>query len=174
MTDHKSNCKDILDETFKIMWTNRLVDSYVLCQDDIDIWSFNTFMPYQDDCYTLNHHKVASFNALNYTNNMSLPNAEIFPKKMKSFFNCPLYVAPTLIEPLVLLQNTSDDGNQYVGIDIEILKQISKTLNFAIKYKTSNDGTGHGVIFQNGTATGNLDLVCVNVGLTINKSKNFL
>lgn len=142
------------------MWANRLVDSYVLCQDDIDTWSFYTFMPYQDDCYKLSHWKVASFTPLNYTNNMNLSYGEVFPQKLKSFNNCPLYVATSLSDPLTLFQNTSDESNQYSGIDIEILKQISKTLNFAIKYKMSNEGSGHGFIFRNGTATGNVDLVC--------------
>lgn len=159
VTDYAKNCSHILSEIFQIMWTNSLINSYVLCQNDDRVWSLYTFIPYQEDCFTLSHHKVTSFTPLNYTSNMTLSVAELFPQKLKNFNNCSLFVAPSIVDPQILFRNTSDEGKKYRGIDIEIIKLISKSLNFAIKYKTSSHGTGHGVIFQNGTATGNLNLV---------------
>lgn len=48
-----------------------------------------------------------------------------------------------------------------------MIDQISKELNFSIVHKRSPIGTGHGIIYENGTATGNLALTIKNeVNLT--------
>lgn len=155
----ESNCGESLNEIFHILWSNGLMDSHVLCQDGNPFWSLYTFMPYQNDCITLSHHKMVTFTSKNYTNNMALSIKELYPQKMKSFNNCSLYIAIALNDPLSIPPNISNGNFMYRGIDIEIVTQIAKTLNFDVQYVQSNDGHGHGVIYPNGTVTENLKLV---------------
>lgn len=163
-----SNSTETLNDIFRILWANSLVNVNVLCQDEHTFWSFYTFMPYQNDCFTLSHFKTASFTPQNFTNNMKLSIIEVFPPKLNNFNNCTLLVAPSTVDPFVIQgNNTTDENSHYRGIDIEIIKQISKAQNFNIQYVQSQDRTGHGVIFRNGTVTGNLELVCNSHNISI-------
>lgn len=159
VTDYTKNCSHNLSEIFKIMWTNSLINAHVLCQNDNQIWSLYTFIPYQEDCFELSRREIASFTPFNYTRNITLTATELFPQKLDDFNNCSLFIAPSVVNPQIVFRNTSNKIKRYQGIDIEIIKLISKSLNFDIKYKTSSYGTGHGYVYRNGTATGNLGLV---------------
>lgn len=162
MTQNASNSTETLNDIFNILWKFGLVNSNILYQDEGEIWSFYTFLPYQKDCFTLSYSKVASFTMQNFTTNMSLTIRELFPSKLKNFRNCTLLVAPSIVDPFVFQDKALDINNQYSGIDIEIIKQISKALNFVIEYVQSKDLSGHGIIHRNGTSltvTGNLGLV---------------
>lgn len=154
------NCIKNMDEIFEILWSNGLINSHVLCQDEKNVWPLFTFIPYQQDCFNLSRIKLTTFTSSNFTNNMTLTIDELYPQKLRNFNMCPLYVAPSVISPLVISYNSTNGMTKYKGVDIEIITQISKALNFVIKFKKSSDGTGHGVILRNGSLTGNINLVC--------------
>lgn len=156
--DIRYSCARNLDKIFEMLWSNGLINAHVLCQDEIHFWSFYTFMPYQRNCINLEHFKLTTFTPSNFTKNMTLTMDELYPKKLGNFNACTLFVAPSLIRPFVMFANTTDE-EKYKGIDIDILTQISKKLNFVIDFKRISDGTGHGVILQNGTVTGSMNQV---------------
>lgn len=159
ITGNVKNATKTLDQTYAVLWKNGLVNSQVLIEDDTKSWSFFTFMPYQTDCYILSHRKIESFTLFNYTTNMSVLTDELFPKKLNNFNNCPLYYAPSFVAPFAILHNVSDENIHVEGIDIFIIQEIAKLLRFSIVYKIDLQGTGHGMVFDNGTVTGNLGVV---------------
>lgn len=147
---------ETLDNIFAILWSNGLISSHVLIRNKSK-WTLDTFMPYQRNCFTLDHLHMESFSMFNFTENMSISMEQLYPQKLKDFNQCPLHIAPSVSDPFVILQNTSDGKTQFTGLDIRIISQISKALNFLILYKYSP--LGHGMIFENFTVTGNMNLV---------------
>lgn len=156
------NFANMLNEVFGIVWENNLMDSHVLIQKQSNIWSLYTFFPYQNDCSTLKISNVAIFTPYNFTVNLNVSLEKLYPEKLRNLNNCSFYVAPSFIEPFVRYRRNSrfsDVVSQFDGIDINIIKHISKALNFQIVFKRSDYGTGHGQMFENGTVTENLALV---------------
>lgn len=152
---------EMLNESFQILWKSGLINSHVLSHEGNKLWSLYAYMPFQRDCFTLNYYKIATFTPFNFTNSMTIPMAQLYPRKLKNFNKCPLHVAVSIIDPLTLCVNTSDGKCQFRGIDIEIMNQISTNLNFDAVYLRSMDGSGHGVILPNKTVTGNMNLVFI-------------
>lgn len=159
ITENKQNIVNTLDEIFAILWANGLIDSHVLIQSDEHIWSFFTYLPYQEDCFKLNHHKLISFTSDNFSKNFPLSLDQLYPKKLKNFKKCPLHVAVSILPPLTIDPNNCDEPTHFRGIDISMMNYISKSLNFTVVFKAPPSGTGHGIVYTNGTATDNLDLV---------------
>lgn len=157
--NRKNSLNDILNE----LWMHGLLHSQVLIRvttQSPHTWSLYTFIPYRCDCFTLSEWKIASFSTVNYTNTMTVPSmAQLFPKKLNNFNRCPLHIAVSIKDPLVVIRNLSDGKLEYKGIDIEITTQIAKILNFNIIYERTTDGTNTGVVLPNKTVTGNLKLV---------------
>lgn len=154
------NVNSLLNAIFDILWRNSLINSQVLIQDRAAYWSLYTFLPYDDDCFDLSHLKIESFTPFNYTRNMTISMDKLFPIKLKNFNKCPLNVAVSIVDPFTSFHIASKGNVKYKGIDIDILNQISKNLNFVAIYKRTTDGTNFGLIFPNGTVTGNMKLVC--------------
>lgn len=146
---------EVMTRIFEILWKNGLINVHVLAQNEIDMWSLDTFFPYRNDCHKLDHVRVATFTPMNFTNNTNLSMKVLYPEKLKNFNQCPLFVAATQ-SAVYVTRNTFNGIDQYWGIDINIIKQIAKRLNFQIIYKRTEK---HGDIFNNGTLTGSIELV---------------
>lgn len=154
------NNANALNVIFEALWKNSLINSHVLIQDQLQFWALYAFEPYQIDCFTLAEMKIESFTPLNYTENITVPKDDIFPEKLNDFHRCPLNISTSLSDPFVTLRNISHGSTKYEGVDINIVKLISKKLNFVAVFTNFIDGSGHGIIFPNKTVTGNLKLVC--------------
>lgn len=140
------------------------MDSHVLIQEKANFWSLYTFIPYQSDCLTLDPLKLATFSPNNFTEDINLSVQDLYPEKFNDLNNCPLYVAPSYLEPYIVRLNTTDEHgeSQYTGLEFDIITHISKALNFKIVFKRLaiwQIGGGHGMAFDNGTVTDNLAMV---------------
>lgn len=149
---------EILTRIFDVLWKNGLVNAHVLTQNEHDVWSLLTFVPYRSDCTKLDHIRVTTFTPLNFTTDINSSMKIFYPEKLKNFNQCPLIVAATQ-SSVYVIRTTSNDIDQYKGIDINIITQIAKKLNFRIVYKRTEK---HGDIFDNGTLTGSTQLVAFN------------
>lgn len=156
VTEPSPNKTKTLDEIFTILWKNGLVDSHVLIQKD-NSWLLYAFKPYQSDCSSLAHVKIASFTLSNYTENITLSFEELYPLKLQNFNKCPLRVTVNNIQPFAMHHITNNGNISFSGIEIVMIEQIAKTFNFSIIYKTSLQDRG--LMLENGTATGNLNLI---------------
>lgn len=160
VVDYESANKttETLTSIFSILWENGLIDADVLSQDEFDVWSLDTFLPYQMDCAKLDHHRIASFSAFNFTKNMNLSLQQLYPVKLRNFNQCALRVG-AIPSDFHVVRNISNGTHIYSGIDINIIKEISAKLNFQIIYECTDL---HGEVFENGTLTGSIKMVCIN------------
>lgn len=164
VTQPSHNYTITLNGVFEVLWKNSLMDSHVLIEEKTNLWSLYTFIPYQSDCLTLDSLKLATFTPNNFTADINLSEQDLFPEKLNNMNNCPLYIAPSYLDPYIVLLNTTDEHGQpqYSGLEFNIITQISKELNFKIVFKRAaiwTIGAGHGMVFDNGTVTDNLALV---------------
>lgn len=154
--DYSTNqTTETLTRIFEILWKNGLINVHVLIQNEFDIWSLVTFFPYRSDCTKLDHIRVATFTPMNFTEHINISIKNLYPEKLKNFNNCSIFVAPTE-SAVFVMRDTSNGIDEYRGVDIDIIKQIGKTLNFGIEYKRTDK---HGDFFDNGTLTGSIQLV---------------
>lgn len=147
-----------LDHTFQILWENGLINSNVLISGNLQSWSLFTSMPYHIDCSILSYRKLMTLTRSNLTE-MSLSTKQLYPEKLKNFNQCPLNIAASLSEPFVFLRRNSGPNSDPEGIEIEIMTQITKLLNFSVVFENTTDGTNHGFMYSNGIVTGNMELV---------------
>ena len=150
-----------LSEVFKILWENNLINANVLIQNQSQFWTLYTFIPYQTGCSILTAIRLESFTPLNYTDNITVPEDQLFPDKLSDFNQCSLTIAASYQDPFVI-HDYSEVNTELDGIDIEIIKQISKSLNFNAVYTNLSDGNHGAVFYSNETITGNLKLVCIS------------
>lgn len=145
----------MLNRITEILWKNGLINSNILSEDELGIWTLYNFIPYQRNCIELDHIRMASFTPLNFTKSMSLSMEQMYPEKFKNFNQCPLYAVAPQSVPFV--KHCIINGSiNYSGIDVNIVTQISRKLNFRIIYEYVNY---HGMIFKNSTITGGIGLV---------------
>lgn len=97
------NSIETLDETLGILWKNGLLNSHILIQDAKQTWSLYTFVPYQSDCFTLTHIKMASFTPVNLYKELS--RQQLYPQKLNDFKKCLLYIAVFRVPPFIILNN---------------------------------------------------------------------
>lgn len=90
---------------------------------------------------------------------MNIQFAELFQKKQLIFQNCYLYVATYPTEPHVIIENKSDGTVAFSGVDINIVTEISHTLNLIPIFLVPPDNKNRGTIFPNGSATGAAKMV---------------
>lgn len=127
-------------------------------------WSLHFYRPYARDCYGFTVVEIDRFLPQNYTNPFKQPEKKIFPSKVFKFRECPLYVATFPMPPFVIIENSTNETDQfsYDGIDIILVNHISRTLNLKPKYIQSSEANQRGMVFSNGTATGAFGLVWMN------------
>ena len=151
-----------LNTIFEVLWKNSLLNAHVLIQDQPQFWTLYTFLPYQKDCFHLEAIKIESFTPLNYTKNMNIPEDQLSPEKLTDFNQCPLKAATAYLNPFVTSPENPDPNIKYEGIDIDIVEQIAKSLNFIAIFTSSSGKTDRGIIYPNKTMTGNLKLVRIS------------
>lgn len=126
-----------LDEALQVLWKNGLIDSHVLLQDTTNSWSLNTFLLNKKDCFALSHLKIESFTRFNFSTPMKLIVDQVYPQKLNDFGGCPLYITPYINSPFVIVPTSFDGNYKLQGIDINIVNEISRVLNFTTVYNVS-------------------------------------
>lgn len=124
--------ENTLNEGFVVLWRNGLVNSHILIENEANIWTLNTFLPYENDCVRLTRVKIESFTAYNCSELMTLPIHKLYSKKLTNFKGCPLYSTTNIVVPYVIPKSTSHDTQQFEGIEGVIVNQISESLNFTL------------------------------------------
>lgn len=148
---------EILDTLFKDAWKAHLQNFLVLVFDrTIQAWTLMTYFPYEFDRGTLSHRVLETFTNENYTAEMRIPFKKVFPEKMLNMKKCPVDVSVVIIEPYVIVRRKNSDLD---GIDVKIIWEIAKHMNFTPKFIKPKDGQERGVVYRNGTATGAMQQV---------------
>lgn len=157
ITDPVQNATLALDDIFNVLWTNSLLNSNVLIQEERQYWTLYTYIPFRTNCFSLDPVILASFTPYNCTANMTMSMFQLYPEKLTDFKRCPIYVAPTILDPFAMAKEVKGKL-KYTGIDISIIKEISQALNFvAVFTPPSNQSLKE----QNDTITPNMAMVMI-------------
>ena len=146
----KSVQKFNLDEIFSDFWARYIFNVNIMMETGGQV-SFFTFIPYSDgeNCGDASSKLMSFFR----NGSFQLP---IFPKKFNNLRNCPIKVV-TFADSLAVFKRSEINGSfELDGFDIELLKTLSKSLNFRSKIKFLEGSETWGMVLPNGTATGAL------------------
>lgn len=149
----------LLDNVFESAWRSGIVEINALVYTTNASWSLITYFPYDSpDCTKLTYKTLATFTAGNFTRLADMPLSELYVRKMRNLRRCPIFVRVVPVEPYVFLP--LKPGDQFAGIDIEIIEAIATALNFTAKFIVSD---GHNVIYRNGTKEPNAMVIHTSI-----------
>lgn len=127
---------DEIQEIFELLWKIEIYNVVVLYSDNLKVKAM-TFDPFQpDDCF-----KAKSMEIKNFSN--------LFHNQLKNLNLCSVRVQAPNWEPFSFLRN-----NETYGRDIDLIKALSKILNFTLDLTVLTEMAAWGMIFDNGTSTG--------------------
>ncbi|KAI8124050.1 putative glutamate receptor [Lucilia cuprina] len=110
--------------------------------------------------FTENHCDEVEIALVNEYNGTSLIHEELFPKKLKNLYGCPLRAALWHVPPYVYLSQDAKNVT-YVsgGFEGKLLLELAKKLNFSLEVIVPPNDSKRGVVLQNGSLTGALKLL---------------
>lgn len=130
---------DDANEIFRLLWTKR-ISNVVILYLDMSAVKVTTFFPFNSkSCSDTTPVDVSHFVV-----------AHLFADRTKDLKNCPIRVAAPEIPPFVM----TNDKNEVVGRDIDLIKALSEALNFKLDLSYLNYSLAYGFLFDNGTGTG--------------------
>lgn len=127
--------------------------------DVIEMFTFMPFSPSSSNGSCENLLPLA-INKFDYKNLSWIANDDVFPRKFRNLFECPIkvvtfdYPPSIVIETLDNKSTTSSTSKIITGHDIELLNGIAKMLNFNLTIDILFETAAWGQIFENGSATG--------------------
>lgn len=146
---------DEVEIIFTTLWEKNIFNVDVIYEDG-DSVKVVTFMPFDGAvCGDTSPKLVEVFRNGSFSENAD----SLFPNKFSNLLNCSIHVA-TYEDHFTVMRKQSNDGTEELsGIDVDLLNEVSKELNFQTKIKFFNGSAAWGKIFENGTATGALGAV---------------
>lgn len=81
---------------------------------------------------------------------------DLFPKKFKNLQRCPFKVATFEFAPSIIKKTFPNGSFHVVGGEMEMFEGLATSLNFKIDLEFMASPWSWGVVFPNGTSTGNL------------------
>lgn len=151
--------ENALDNIFIDSYKKAVLNVNILFPYTNESMMMTTYIPFEQDCVKLTRRDLGVLCESNFELGESL--ADVFPKKGLNMNKCTLNVATFPSEPLVIVRWANDTTNDIVveGIEVDILLQMAKTLNFNIRFKSPADKQKRGVIGANGTSSGCFKMV---------------
>lgn len=142
----------ITEDLSRLFITNILIMIRNIDSSDIKLLTFFSYT--KRKCQWRQLHVINEFNEASWTSPVT------FPKKFKNFYNCTLTAASFDYPPPIIIVGSFNDNNyELTGTDVELLREISKVLNFTIKFLYDNKPGAWGAVYENGTMTGMLKKV---------------
>lgn len=122
-----------MQKIFEYCWTNYLINCVIQIQKADGRLLLYSYFPFTDK-----HCSKVETVLVNEYNGTSLIYEDIFPKKLKNFFGCPLRAALSHIPPYVHLSKNENNAS-YVsgGFEGKLLLELSRKLNFSLDVVTS-------------------------------------
>lgn len=111
-----------------------------------------TFFPFSSN--GCNNIKPISINKFLYGNLSWIYNQKVYPQKFTNFHQCPIKASTFEYPPNVIYQRFQNGTTVIKGFDVEVLIELSKTLNIDLKINILTEPSAWGLMFENGTATG--------------------
>lgn len=159
MTSFNNDTEKFLNDLFEASYSKSVLNINFLIQNQ-SAWLMTTFLPFTKSCSSQLQHDIALLNNQNFS--LQGPISLIYPNKLKDFRQCPI-VAAVFHSPPSMIIYSKKIGVMYDGIDTRILEQLAKKFNFKLIYRTPSDKQDRGTIYSNGTITGCMKMVFVNL-----------
>lgn len=172
LTDNQNDNDIEMMRIFQTAFDNNVMNINILMQGkNTSVWSINMYKAYQNDCRSVTKYTVATFTRENYTSEMNVTFNELFPQKLSDLNGCTVKVSTFPYEPFVIVRTKgyNDSIYEFDGIEVTIFENIAKRMNFKPQYLLPADGKNRGVIFDNGTANGCMQMVITRVFSTESK-----
>lgn len=158
-----------LDAIFVDCYQKTLLNVNILFPYSNESMMMTTYIPFERDCVRLARRDLGILSECEFELNDTFD--EVFPKKGQNMNECTLVVATFPSEPLVIFRRVNESTNDVdaEGVEVELLRQMAKVLNFTVRFKVPADKQKRGVIHRNGSSTGcfgmvNMPLVIVFSG----------
>lgn len=129
-----------IDEIFKQLWA-KLIHNVIVLYDDKSEVKALTFYPFSTErCNDSSAVEIA------ITSSMS----NLFPNKFVDMKSCSIKVTAAETEPFIM----KNKKKEIIGRDIDVIKAISKALNFKLILRYLDDPVPAGMLFENGSSSG--------------------
>ncbi|CRK87649.1 CLUMA_CG001445, isoform A [Clunio marinus] len=132
------------EEIFKLFWSRKFMNVKVLTVVD-DMTILLTFNPWKSRFYCNNTTPIiiATFK------NESWHDANV---PSLNFHQCPIKVATSSYAPAVIFDESKEGLERFSGVDVRLVKELSKILNFTLEIDLRTNFFGY--IQDNGSASG--------------------
>ncbi|CRL04599.1 CLUMA_CG017667, isoform A [Clunio marinus] len=153
---------DELGEITKSLWNNFIFNVAFLAQTEYEL-NISTFIPFSkpkcDNENCIQNCGDTKPVVIDVFNKTFTKNKDFFPNKMENFFNCPVKVVTFNCPPMMMIKYDEDKNFDFKGPDGEMLKLLSKKLNFKIDLIHISDLIRWGALYENGTSKGAIAMV---------------
>lgn len=172
ISEEKLENEKVLQKVFEVMWARRIANVEIVLGHGRETVSVYSFLPFADK----NCSKVTPVLIKQYKRNEILENLENFHShKFKNLQSCPIRAGVTQNKPYIF-KKESKGKISLSGREIELVKELSRVLNFKADFKYVNES---GALHSNGTATGTfsflisgkVDMILGNNNLKPNRLK---
>lgn len=141
-----------IQEIFDTLWKKNIYNIYVIYAigDAIEV---ATFMPFGvSSC-----HNTAPRVVARYQNDSFVQSTDLnFADKFKNLFKCPIIIS-TFDDHFSVIRTKAKNGTYKLsGFDLDLVKELSKALNFKADIRFYEGPEPWGYILDNGTTTGSL------------------
>lgn len=154
ITKEYNEADHILQQMYQLAWQHGILNFNVLLSHDLQ-WSIVTYLPFRNNCITLESRTISIFTQSNYTLDMNIAIDQLYPVKNRNFNNCTISVATYHVEPYVFISH-GREGVTFDGIEVAVINTIAKAINLNVIY--INVGS-RGDVYDNGTLTGSVEWV---------------
>ncbi|KAM7346404.1 uncharacterized protein ACRADG_006352 [Cochliomyia hominivorax] len=143
-----------MQKIFEYCWRHYLINCIIQIQTAEGRILFYTYFP-----FTPKHCGKVEPVLVNEYNGTSLVNEDLFPKKLKNFYGCPIRAALWHIPPYVYLSTDSNNVTHITGgFEGKLLLEMAKKLNFSLNIVVPPNDSKRGMV-KNGTLTGALKML---------------
>lgn len=145
-----------IDAIFIDCYKEAMLDVNILFPYSNESMMMTTYIPFENDCVKLTRRDLGILSEWECESELSESMDDVFPKKGLNMHKCTVNVATFPSEPCVIFRKLNETTHDVdvEGIEIELLQQMAKVLNFTVHFKSPADKQKRGVIGHNGTSTG--------------------
>ncbi|XP_062539196.1 uncharacterized protein LOC134207505 [Armigeres subalbatus] len=157
VTQSESDCAGLANALLELTSDLLIYDANVLCSQNGTI-NLRTYFPYGHPNHPKPH--IEKWNT--YSSGGFIRARPHYPRKLENFFGLPLRVALFDMAPfMMLIRNSNRKIVDYDGIEGQLLKELSRSLNMTIEPAEPfwNSGERWGTLAPNGSASGAVSLV---------------
>ncbi|XP_031623054.1 uncharacterized protein LOC116340609 [Contarinia nasturtii] len=160
VTQDARNVSKTVHKIFEIVMDMGFFKVNVLIKrENVSIWTIYKYKPFLRSCNSIDIHKIESFSLNNYTSKLNHSLEQLYPSRHFKFPNCPLHISTISFEPFVIIRKKSNGIVTFDGFDVIVVNEIAKTMNLIPKYKQAPGKNNRGIIAENGSVTGAMEMV---------------